>query len=142
MLGPAGRMRRARMAAGPAARKWATPLGGGRCPGRGRFPNRGSCRSGRGRTARRSGRDAVSARGPGCEQGMVPVGEDAGGGVGGQVVVEPVGLLLAIDSIAVAVEGHDVPGADVVAVPAVAGLTGGGAEVLVVRRRLRDVVVV
>ena len=51
-------------------------------------------------------------------------------------------LLLAIDVVAVAVQGDDVPGADVVAVPAGAGLAGRGAEVLVVGRRLEDVVVV
>src|SRR5439155_25201334 len=84
----------------------------------------------------------IAARGAGREAGVVPVGQDAGRRVGGQVAVEPAGLLPAVDVVAVAVEGHEMPGADVVAVPAAPRRPGRGPEVLVVGRGLRGVVVV
>src|SRR5438874_8778993 len=73
---------------------------------------------------------------------MVPVGQRAGRRVGAQVGVEPARLGAAVDGAAVAVEGHDVPGAEVIAVPALSRLPGGGAEVPEVAGGLRRVVVV
>ena len=90
---------------------------------------------------------AVRPRG---EAGVMPVGERAGPGVGGEVVGQPAELrrarAAAADVGAVGVEDDDVPGAEVVAVPALGAVArrrsevvevagGAGGLILVVARR-------
>ena len=71
--------------------------------------------------------------GPGAPARVVPVGAHAASGVGGEVLLEPLVLLgagaAAADQLAVAVQHHEVPAAEVVAVPALAALPGRGSEV-------------
>src|SRR3989304_863831 len=77
---------------------------------------------------------------------VVPVGEDVAQLVGRQVSPQPRLLggagAAAADLGALAVEGDEVPGPQVEAVVALAGITGGGAEVADVAGRAGGVVVV
>src|SRR5215212_1369490 len=80
-----------------------------------------------------------------AEVGVVPVGQRAGGGMGGEIVLEP-GLLRRAHTTAtglgaVGVEDHDVPGAQGVAVVALRGLPGGGSEIAKVAARATGEVV-
>src|SRR5215212_8539721 len=64
-----------------------------------------------------------------AEVGVVPVGQGAGGGMGGQIVLQP-GLLWRASTTAsrlgaVGVERHDVPAPQVIAVVALRGIAGG-----------------
>src|SRR5439155_8861960 len=69
----------------------------------------------------------------GDEAGLVPVGQRALRGMGGEVGPQPLLLLRALaaaDVVAVGIEDDNVPGARVVAVPALPLRPGGGPEVV------------
>lgn len=73
----------------------------------------------------------------GAEQGFVPVGQGAGGGMSGEVRFEPLALaggsFASAHVIAFAVQHDDVPGTQVVAVETVSGWAGRGAEILEIK---------
>src|SRR5262249_19539314 len=68
-----------------------------------------------------------------AEQRMMPVGQRAGRAVRGQVAAQPLlfgrACFTAADSHAIAVDNHDVPGTQIVAVVSLAGVTGGGPQI-------------
>src|SRR5689334_6285484 len=68
----------------------------------------------------------------GGKERMMPVGQGAAGGMGGEIGTQPALLRrprLTTDFGAVTIEDDDMPGSQVVAVVALGGITGGGAEV-------------
>src|SRR5205807_6786167 len=87
-------------------------------------------------------RHRVHGDGARAEQRVVPVGQGARPRVRGQIRLEPLLLRRSRPHRDVRVQGDDVPGAEVVAVVALGGVAGGGAEVAVVARGAGGVVVV
>ncbi len=75
----------------------------------------------------------------GGEQGTVPVGERASRGVRREIRGQPDRLRV---EVALAVQGHDVPAAEVVTVPPAARRAGTVAEVGEVRRPVGGAIVV